>query len=160
MTTMGTTDSSASAAAPDEPPVRASDADRLATVRILQDAIARGLLTPDEGSERIAVAFAAVHLAELTPLTADLPSAGRTVTSAPGWGPLAMMAVEQVRTSLRGVRTGRLTRPRIAVAVLVAVVLLVIIGSTVVDLLFDGDGPGDRGGFDRAGFDDDAFDDD
>ena len=42
--------------------VRASDADRLATVERLQDAVARGLLTPDEGSERMADAFAAVFL--------------------------------------------------------------------------------------------------
>jgi hypothetical protein len=47
--------------------MRASDMDRHTTVLVLQDAIARGLLTPDEGGERIAVAFAAVHLPDLTP---------------------------------------------------------------------------------------------
>ena len=35
------------------PPLRASDADRAETVRALQDAVARGLLTHDEGSERM-----------------------------------------------------------------------------------------------------------
>jgi hypothetical protein len=39
-------------AATSAPRMRASDADRLATVKHLQDAMARGLLAPDEGSER------------------------------------------------------------------------------------------------------------
>ena len=38
----------------------------------LQDAVARGLLTADEGSERMAVAYAARYLTELPRLTADL----------------------------------------------------------------------------------------
>ena len=56
-----------------EPRMRASDADRHATVQVLQDAMARGLLTPDEAGERMAAAFAAVHRADLEPMTADLP---------------------------------------------------------------------------------------
>jgi hypothetical protein len=47
------------------PPMRASDSDRAATVHRLQDAVAQGRLTPDEGSERMAAAFAAVHLHDL-----------------------------------------------------------------------------------------------
>ncbi len=130
------------------PQLRASDVDRLATVRVLQDAVARGLLTPDEGSDRMAAAFAAVHLAELGPLTADLPP-GLVSRSAPGWRPLATMAVEQVRSALHAVPTGSLSRGRIAVALLIALLALVLVGSLVGELLVDGyDGPG-RGGFDR-----------
>ena len=55
--------------------MRASDADRLATVMMLQDAMARGQLNPDEASERMAWAFAAVHRRDLDPLTADLAPA-------------------------------------------------------------------------------------
>src|SRR4051812_30495191 len=68
----------------DRPPMRASDDDRAATVRMLQDAVARGLLTTDEGGERMALAFAFVRLTDLGPLTADLPPAPIAVT-APGW---------------------------------------------------------------------------
>jgi hypothetical protein len=127
--------------------LRASDVDRLATVRVLQDAVARGLLTPDEGSERMATAFAAVHLAELGPLTADLP-AGLAHPAAPGWRPLATMAVEQVRASLHRSPTGsRITRARVAVALLVVLVLLLLVGEMVGELFFDGRGDGGPGRF-------------
>jgi hypothetical protein len=55
------------------PRLRASDAERLATVELLEDAVARGLLTPEEGSDRMATAFAARHRDELPAVTADLP---------------------------------------------------------------------------------------
>src|SRR3954471_22078359 len=58
---------------PTPPPLRASDADRHAIVLILQDAVAAGLLTPEEGSDRIAEAYAATHLRDLPALVADLP---------------------------------------------------------------------------------------
>src|SRR4029078_2335146 len=54
-------------------PTRASDAERHATVLILQDAVSTGLLTTDEGSDRIAAAYAATHRRDLPPLVADLP---------------------------------------------------------------------------------------
>src|SRR3712207_9472054 len=76
--------------------MRASDAYRLATVEHLQDSVARGLLTPDEGSERMADAFAAVHRTDLDPLTEDLPSASPEPT-APGWRSLGTVAVPPVR---------------------------------------------------------------
>ena len=151
-TTQGETTSTAQ-----ETRLRASDVDRLATARVLQDAVARGLLTIDEGSERMAAAFAAVHRDELEPLTADLP-AGRPQHSAPGWRPLATMAVEQVRASLhRSPTGGRLTPARVAVALLVVLVLLLLVGELVGELFFDGgfdggfdgDGGPGRGGFDR-----------
>jgi hypothetical protein len=159
-TTQGTPNEAAQA-----PSLRASDVDRLATVRVLQDAVGRGLLTPDEGGDRMAAAFAAVHVDELAPLTADLPS-GRAV--APGWRPLAMMAVEQVRSSLHAPSSRRLAQARVVLAVLVVVTLLVLIGWLVAELFFDGggdfdgdgfDGDGFRGGgFDGGGFDGDEFD--
>ena len=121
------------------PPMRASDEDRAATVHRLQDAVTRGLLTPDEGSERMAAAWAAVHERDLPPLTADLPPAPSTsARTAPGWGGLASMAVEQVRTSVREVRTGRISPARVAVAIAVVLLFVGLIGSLVGELLFDG----------------------
>ena len=158
------------AAAP--PPPRASDTDRFATVRILQDAVARGQLTVDEAGERIAAAYAATHLRELPPLTADLPPVAELPpaehrVTAPGWRPLASMAAHQVRITLSGLsRTGP---PRRAAVVLLLVLAgLVAIGMLAIDGLFDGDvfdgdvfdGDGfDRDGFHRGGFDGDGFDD-
>ena len=127
------------------PAMRASDDDRAATVRVLQDAVTRGLLTPDEGSERMAAAWAAVHQRDLPPLTADLPAV-RPARAAPGWGVLATMAAEQVRTSVREVRSGRLSPARVAVAFAVVLLLVILIGSLVGELLFDGH---EHGGFDR-----------
>jgi hypothetical protein len=128
------------------PPMRASDADRCATVRVLQDAVARGLLTPDEGSERMAAAFGAVHRRELGPLTADLPPAS-TAPAAPGWRPLADMALAQVRASLNGT-ADRLSPARVAVAVAAAVLVLFLFGWLLGELLVDGGGG--RGGFGRG----------
>jgi hypothetical protein len=133
---------------PSGPRLRASDADRLVTVRALQDAVARGLVTPDEGSERMAAAFAAVHREDLGPLTADLPPAPPETVAAPGWRALATMAVEQVRFSLSAAANGRLDPVRVAAAAVVALVLLGIVGFVVGDLLVDGGGRG-GGGFDR-----------
>ena len=131
-----------------EPRLRASDLDRLATVRVLQDAVARGLLTPDEGSDRMAAAFAAVHVADLAPLTADLPTSQQR--TAPGWRPLGSMAMDQVRSSLHAPWSGRLSPARIAVAVFIAFVLVMLIGSMFADLFFDGGGDfGHHHGFDR-----------
>ena len=58
-------------------PVRASDADRERVAAILRDAAGQGLLTLDEVDQRLAAVYAARHLIELAPLTADLPEAGR-----------------------------------------------------------------------------------
>ena len=131
------------------PPMRAGDSDRAATVHRLQDAVARGLLTPDEGSERMAAAFAAVHLRDLPPLTADLPPALEHATAhatAPGWRPLGLMAWEQVRATVAGARSGGPAGVRLALGAVAALLVLVLLGSLVLDGLFDG-GPG---GFDRG----------
>src|SRR4051812_27141707 len=102
------------------PPLRASDADRHATVQVLQEAVARGLLTTDEGGERMAVAFAARHLHDLPPLTADLPPAPGPAPVAPGWRPLAAQAWTQARASITALTAGGLRSPR-TVAVLAGV---------------------------------------
>lgn len=133
----GNDGSASSGRPPNEPPMRASDAERAATVRVLQDALARGLLTPDEASERMATAFATVHRQDLGPLTADLPPAASGPT-APGWDALALMAVAQLRSSLTSPATGRLRPARIAVALLVALLLVVAIGSMFGELLGGG----------------------
>ena len=132
--------------------MRASDGDRAATVQVLQDAVARGLLTADEGSDRMAAAFAAVHLRELAPLTADLPPAPVAVRhGAPGWRPLGLLAWEQLRTTVAEARTGGHAAVRLALAAALAVLVLVAFGSFVLHALFDGpgdwgDGPGGWGG--------------
>jgi hypothetical protein len=53
---------------------RASDAEREAVVARLRNATAEGRLTVEELAERIDVAYAATTLAELEPLTTDLPA--------------------------------------------------------------------------------------
>ena len=133
-------------AATSAPRMRASDADRLATVEQLQDAVARGLLTPDEGSERMADAFAAIYLTDLDPLTEDLPPAPPERT-APGWRSLGVLAVEQVRTSLTTAATGQLRAARVAVVLLVASLFLVLVGALSGAALSDsgGGGGGDGG---------------
>jgi hypothetical protein len=149
-TTEGKTRNAATDA--EEPRLRASDVDRLATVLVLQDAVARGLLTPDEGSDRMAAAFAAVHVAELPPLTADLPS-GQATHTPPGWRPLATMAAEQVRASLHDTPSGRLNPARVAFAVLIAVILVLLFGAMVGAFFGGGDFHG--GGHHHGGFGDD-----
>ena len=139
-------------AATSAPRMRASDADRLATVEHLQDAVARGLLAPDEGSERMADAFAAVHLTDLDPLTEDLPPAPPERT-APGWRSLGTLAVEQVRASLTTAATGRLGAARVAVVLLVASFVLVLVGAMGGAALSDSAGGG--GGGSHEHWDDD-----
>jgi hypothetical protein len=133
------------------PRMRAADADRVATVHRLQDAVARGLLAPGEGSDRMAAAFAAVHLADLAPLTADLPPATTptsTRATAPGWGPLGLMAWEQVRAT---VASGS-PAVRLVLAAVAALVVLVLLGSLLLQGLFDGGpGPAFDGGWDGRG---------
>jgi hypothetical protein len=131
-----------------EPRMRASDADRHATVLVLQDAMARGLLTPDEAGERMAAAFAAVHRGDLEPMTADLPHPPAKTGGSPGWRILTMMAIEQLRALFRHNDTGRLNRARVALAVLLAILLLLVLGLSAIDLS-DGGAPRDPGGFGR-----------
>jgi len=129
-----------------EPPprLRASDADREATVRTLLDAIARGLLTLQEGDERVAAAYGARFRDELRPLTADLPPAPVSAPVAPGWRALALLTWLQVRTAVaglwRGSRRAVRSRPRLAIAVVALLALLSLMAAT------------SGGGFDRGGY--------
>jgi hypothetical protein len=127
------------------PPIRASDDDRTAVVRVLHDAVARGLLTLDECDERVTTAYAARYVHDLPPLTADLPRAAPPAPAAPGWRAVALLLWLQLRTLLnastwRGAARSARTRPRLAVAVagLLAVLML---GAVTVGELGD-HGPG------------------
>jgi hypothetical protein len=55
--------------------VRASDADREAAVRRLEQALTEGRITPEEFRQRTEAVYAAVTTAELGPVLADLPAA-------------------------------------------------------------------------------------
>jgi hypothetical protein len=59
--------------------VRASDAERDATVGRLNQAVGEGRLTMDEFSERVELAYAARTRSDLDPLLRDLPSAAGAV---------------------------------------------------------------------------------
>jgi hypothetical protein len=110
------------------PPARASDADREAAVRHLHDAVARGLLTLEEGDERVATAYTARFRDDLPPLTADLPPAPASAPVAPGWRALAALTWLQLRTALAGFpwRGAVRSRPRLAIAAAVLAVLAVL----------------------------------
>lgn len=144
-------------APPDPPPLRASDAERYATVHALQEAVARGLLSFDEGSDRMATAYAARFVRDLAPLTADLPRMQPPVPAprAPGWRAvwaafLAQLNAELVLLRTHGLRSAR-SRRAVAVALLltmmfVTVAALALHGLSVDGHQFHGDfGP--RGGF-------------
>ena len=100
--------------------------------------IARGLLTLDEGDERVAAAYAARFLDELPRLTADLPPAPASAPVAPGWSALALLARLQVRTAVaglwRGIRRAARSRPPrfagVAVATVALLALLTIMAAT------------------------------
>jgi hypothetical protein len=146
----------------DGPPVdgsgaglRASDADRHAVVTQLQDAVARGLLTTDEGSERMAAAYQARYLSELPPLTADLPAPPPApVATAPtpaGWRALLGLVWVQLRLLIAGSATGRPSRRRMAAVggIVLAVVVVLVLGAWALHGLVDGPhghggGPGGR----------------
>ncbi|WP_222267577.1 DUF1707 SHOCT-like domain-containing protein [Modestobacter marinus] len=142
------------------PRARSSDAERAACVEALQDAVARGLLTPDEGGGRMGAALAARFRDELPGLTADLPPAAALPRAAPpGWPQLGSMLAAQVRQAASAVRAGGLWSRQALVAALVAVLLigfLVTLGLTLAGLggpdAFDGfagGGPGHHGGIGR-----------
>ena len=113
------------------PRLRASDADRTATVDVLQDAVARGLLSHDEGGERMVTALAARFRDELPPLTADLPPMpppAPTAAAALGWRQLGSGLVAQVRSDVRAaVAAG----PRSRRFLLTALVVILLVGFLV-----------------------------
>jgi uncharacterized protein DUF1707/2TM domain-containing protein len=80
---------------PTSAPVRASDADRERVAAILRAAAGKGLLTLDEVDERLAAVYAATHVADLAPVTADLPDAG------PPLAPVDPQARSRARAGVR-----------------------------------------------------------
>ena len=134
------------------PGLRASDADRHATVARLQEAVALGLLTHEEGSDRMAAAYDARYHSDLPPLTADLPEPVSAVpavrTAAPGWRALLAMVWVQLRVLVAGSATGRPSRRRLAIvgAIGIALVVLLVLGAWGLDGLFGG-GHGPHGAF-------------
>ena len=119
---------------PQEPtrPARASDADREAVVRTLHDAVTRGLLSLEEGDQRMIAAYA-------TRFVDDLPPAPVPAPVAPGWRALAVLAFLQLRTAVAGLswRTVR-SRPRVAFALLLLLGVLVLGAMTVGDMFEHG----------------------
>jgi hypothetical protein len=133
-------------AGPPAPPARASDAERHATVLTVQDAMARGLLTPDEAGDRMTAAYRAVHRRDLAPLTADLPPAPPTAPSAPpGWSELAALAGARFRASFgTSRRSGALVL--LLLAVLLGVLLVLVLGHLAAEMMTTpGPGPGGPG---------------
>ena len=94
--------------------VRASDADRERVAAILRDAAGQGLLTLDEVDQRLAAVYAARHLTELAPLTADLPAAGRRLA------PVDLRARGRARATARAHLAGYLGIVALLVAIWVA----------------------------------------
>jgi hypothetical protein len=138
--------------ADDGPRLRASDADRSATAQVLEDAVARGLLTHDEGGARMAEALASRFRDELPPLTADLPpiTAPSPLTApAPGWRSLGSTLVTQVHSELHATRIAGPRSRRFLLSALVVLLLLgilVTLGALAVHGLVDGGhGPVDGG---------------
>lgn len=86
----------------DAMPVRASDAEREATVARLHQALGDGFLDLDETDERVASAYAARLRSELAPLTADLPSHSATASGPPTWTDVWTSAVWRSRITLLG----------------------------------------------------------
>ena len=110
------------------PDLRASDAEREATVARLHQALGDGFLDLDETDERVAAAYAARHRSELTPLTADIPRHPGAVTAAPTWSDVWTSAVWRSRITLLGDApeqpTARQNRMAGALAVLVVLWLV------------------------------------
>lgn len=151
----------ASGQTPPRTRMRASDADRHVTVELLQDGMTRGLLTFDEGSDRMAAAWNSRYLDELAPLTADLPPAAPAAAetaAAPGWPALAALAAAQLRHILATAptRDPRLNRLLAAAAGMAALVILSLLAVATVHGVLIGDHgvPGDLPGgtFGHHGF--------
>jgi hypothetical protein len=141
MTSFPQADIRGSAEPPQEPAagMRASDADREAVVALLHDAVGRGLLTVEEGNERVAAAYGARFVKDLPPLTADLPPAPAKAPVAPGWRALAVLAWLQLRTALAGLSwRGVRARPRLVLAVVALLAVLSLGAATTGELVGGG----------------------
>src|SRR4051794_17005643 len=127
----------------DGPRLRASDAERTATVQAVQDAMARGQLTHGEGDECMAAAFAARYRDELPALTADLPSAAVADPAGPvGWRGLGAALVTQLRAEVTATAAAGFRSRRFLV---IALVVLTLLGGLVLLAGLAGHGPVDGG---------------
>lgn len=129
---MSTTDERDRASTPQSAPppgpsaavsVRASDAEREATVARLHRALGDGYLDLDETDERVAAAYAARHRSELKPLTADLPR--QPAAAAPTWSDVWTSAVWRARITLLGDAPEEPTARQCRTAALLAGLVLV-----------------------------------
>jgi hypothetical protein len=120
------------------PRVRASDAERTATVERVQDAVARGLLTHEEGAERMKAAFGARFRDELPGLLVDLPPAPAVRPSPGGWRQIGTSLGAQLRRHAREVSAMSGSRRLLVLALFLVllVVLLVSVGIGV-EALFE-----------------------
>jgi len=94
--------------------VRASDADRERVAAVLRAAAGKGLLSLDEVDERLGVVYAATYVADLAPVTADLPDGGRQLA------PVDLAARAHARARVRAHVAGYLA----AVALMVGIWVL------------------------------------
>lgn len=123
--------------------LRASDADRAAMVARLQEAVGRGLLTLDEGDERMASAFAARYVDELAPLTADLPAPAPGGPAAVGWRQLGEAFVDQLRAELQMTAAAGVRSRRFAVSAFAVLLFVLLVLAMVAAVLHGAGGPGD-----------------
>jgi hypothetical protein len=87
----------------------------------------------------MAAAYAARHLSDLPPLTADHPPETPPGRAAPGWPSLAAAAWTQDRASVKTLTAGGLRSPRTAAliaGVILALFVVVFLGATGLHLLF------------------------
>jgi Domain of unknown function (DUF1707) len=124
------------------PRLRASDAERTETVDVLQGAMARGMLTHEEGDERMAAAFSARFRDQLPPLIADLSpaeTAAQATTPPVGWRGLFAALVTLVRAEIAATAAAGFRSRRFLVIVLVVLALLGGLALVVGHGLVDGD---------------------
>jgi hypothetical protein len=137
-----TADSAGSAAVPPRR-LRASDADRAVVVARLQEAVGRGLLSLEEGDERIAAAFAARYVDDLSGLFHDLPAPMPPAPVAPGWRHVGESLATQLRHELRTTASSGVRSPRFVGTALAAIFLIALCVAAVGALLHGIAGPGD-----------------
>ena len=119
--------------------VRASHAERAATVERLHTALGEGRLELDETEQRVATAYGSSYRSDLLPLLADLPAAEPRGLRA-GWAQVWQTIVRQAWVSLARVRGTRPTDPSrgqqqtmtvVLVASMLWVLLCLLVGFSV-----------------------------
>jgi hypothetical protein len=104
--------------------------------------MARGLLTHEEGDERMTAAFAARFRDELPPLTGDLApaeAAAPTATPPVGWRGLFAALVTLLRAEIAATAAAGFRSRRFLVTALVVVVLFGGLALVIGHGFFDGD---------------------